>query len=87
MRSVPFAYQYVPPYTRYLKTAAYRKGKSLPLFVTPAPTLLVPAVPDLSIQEQTWMSLQQILFSPFSASCNGIFRCFDAPCAAIPLSH
>lgn len=38
-------------------------------------------------KNRTWMSLQCIHFSPFSASCNGIFLCYDAPCAEIPLSH
>lgn len=49
--------------------------------------LLYLAVPDLSVQEQTCMSLQWSLFSPFSTSCNGIFLGFDAPCSVIPLSH
>lgn len=75
------------PYIHYLRIAAYQKSRILPLLIMPVLTFfLSPALPDLSIQEQTWMSLQCILFS-FPASCNGIFLCFDAPCAAIPLSH
>lgn len=85
--SVLFFYKYAPLYIHHLRTAAYQKSMILPLLITPVLMLLYPAVPDLPIQEQTWMSPQWILFSPLSASCDGIFLCFDAPCAAIPLSH
>ncbi|EOB06639.1 hypothetical protein Anapl_13244 [Anas platyrhynchos] len=67
--SVPFSYKYVQPFNRI---AAYRKSSIVLLLIKPVPpSFLHLAVPDLPVQEETQVSLQQIPFSPLPASCSG----------------